>query len=84
MKSSAPSPHFVRIPENKNHSYNVWDVWEALLRDVFPTVVVEMWGWIRPFFLLVAWRLRVPAAIEFHRRRNITLKARSKFQKFQV
>lgn len=56
MKSSALSPLFVRIPENKNHSYNVWDVWEALLRDAFPTVVVELWGWIRPFFLLVAWR----------------------------
>lgn len=53
MKSTALSPHFVRIPENKNHSYNVW---EAPLRDVFPNVVLELWGWIHPFFLLVAWR----------------------------
>lgn len=79
MKSSALAPHLVRIPENKNHSYNVWDVWEALLRDVFPTVVVELWGWI--IFRVSGMaassaKLRVPAAVEFHRRRNITLKAR--------
>lgn len=61
MKSSALSPLFVRVPENKNHSYNVWDAWEALLRDVFPTVVVELWGWIRPFFLLVARRPAEPS-----------------------